>query len=59
MTRIAAPVLAVLLVAAGDPAWAQRRRSPYIVRTGWTAGQPAYPFGHWVYDTLKCRKESP
>jgi branched-chain amino acid transport system substrate-binding protein len=34
----------------------QRRRSPYIVRTGWTAGQPAHPFGRWVYETLKYRK---
>jgi branched-chain amino acid transport system substrate-binding protein len=34
----------------------QRRRSPYVVRTGWTAGQPAHPFGKWVHDTLKYRK---
>src|SRR5919204_790140 len=34
----------------------QRRRSPYVVRTGWSAGQPAQPFGRWVYDTLKYRK---
>lgn len=34
----------------------QRRRSPYVVRTGWSAGQPAHPFGRWVYDTLKYRK---
>lgn len=34
----------------------QRKRSPYVVRTGWTAGQPAHPFGRWVYDTLKYRK---
>src|SRR5712691_2211551 len=34
----------------------QRRRSQYVVRTGWTAGQPAHPFGRWVYETLKYRK---
>jgi branched-chain amino acid transport system substrate-binding protein len=34
----------------------QRRRSPYVVRTGWSAGQPAHPFGKWVYDTLKYKK---
>jgi len=34
----------------------QRRRSPYVVRTGWSAGQPAHPFGHWVHDTLKYKK---
>src|SRR5919201_2802563 len=34
----------------------QRRRSPYVVRTGWSAGKPAHPFGRWVYDTLKYRK---
>ena len=34
----------------------QRRRSPYVVRTGWSAGQPAHPFGRWVYETLKYRK---
>ena len=33
----------------------QRRRSPYVVRTGWSAGQPAHPFGRWVYETLKYR----
>jgi len=34
----------------------QRRRSPYVVRTGWSAGQPGHPFGRWVYETLKYRK---
>src|SRR5262249_10420884 len=34
----------------------QRRRSPYVVRTGWSAGQPAQPFGQWVHETLKYRK---
>jgi branched-chain amino acid transport system substrate-binding protein len=34
----------------------QRRRSAYVVRTGWTAGQPAHPFGRWVHDTLKYRR---
>ncbi len=34
----------------------QRRRSPYVVRTGWSAGQPVHPFGRWVHDTLKYRR---
>jgi len=34
----------------------QRRRSQYVVRTGWSAGQPAHPFGPWVVETLKYRK---
>jgi branched-chain amino acid transport system substrate-binding protein len=34
----------------------QRKRSPYIVRTGWSSAQPSHPFGQWVYDNLKYRK---
>src|SRR5206468_2515921 len=34
----------------------QRRRSQYVVRTGWSAGQPAHPFGPWVVEMLKYRK---
>src|SRR3989454_9788292 len=34
----------------------QRRRSPYVVRTGWSAGQPGHPFRRGVYETLKDRK---
>src|SRR2546425_3617277 len=34
----------------------QRKRSPYIVRTGWTSAQPMHPFGTWVYENLKYRK---
>ncbi len=30
----------------------QRKRSPYIVRTGWSSAQPSHPFGKWVHDTL-------
>ena len=26
----------------------QRKRSPYIVRTGWSSAQPSHPFGKWV-----------
>src|SRR5919197_2008040 len=33
----------------------QRRRSPYIVRTGWTSAQPMHPFGKWVYENLKYK----
>ena len=34
----------------------QRKRSPYIVRTGWSSSQPSHPFGKWVYDNLKYKK---
>jgi branched-chain amino acid transport system substrate-binding protein len=34
----------------------QRKRSPYIVRTGWASAQPSHPFGKWVYDNLGYRK---
>lgn len=34
----------------------QRKRSPYIVRTGWASAQPSHPFGRWVYDNLKYKK---
>jgi len=34
----------------------QRRRNPYIVRTGWTSSQDTHPFGKWVYDTLKYKR---
>ncbi len=34
----------------------QRKRSAYIVRTGWSSAQPSHPFGQWVYETLKYRK---
>ncbi|HEX3176557.1 MAG TPA: ABC transporter substrate-binding protein [Methylomirabilota bacterium] len=42
------------IVAADD--LTQRKRSNYIVRTGWAGSQPSHPFGKWVYDTLKYRK---
>jgi branched-chain amino acid transport system substrate-binding protein len=34
----------------------QRRRSPWIVRTGWSASQPNHAFGEYAYHTLKARK---
>lgn len=34
----------------------QRRRSKWIVRTGWTSSQPNHPFGEYAYHTLKMRK---
>jgi branched-chain amino acid transport system substrate-binding protein len=34
----------------------QRRRSPYVVRTGWSAGQPGHPFGKYAHDTMKYKK---
>jgi len=33
----------------------QRRRSTWIVRTGWTSSQPNHPFGEYAYHTLKFR----
>jgi branched-chain amino acid transport system substrate-binding protein len=33
----------------------QRKRSPYIVRTGWSSSQPSQPFGKWVYDNLRYK----
>jgi len=34
----------------------QRKKSPYIVRTGWSSAQPSHPFGKWVHDTLGYKK---
>src|SRR5215471_3561714 len=34
----------------------QRKRNPYIVRTGWSSAQPSHPFGKWVDDTLHYKK---
>ena len=33
----------------------QRKRTQWIIRTGWTSSQPAHPFGKWVYDQGKRR----
>jgi branched-chain amino acid transport system substrate-binding protein len=42
------------IVAADD--LTQRKRTPYIVRTGWAGSQPSHPFGKWVHDNLKYKK---
>jgi branched-chain amino acid transport system substrate-binding protein len=34
----------------------QRRRSKWIVRTGWTASQPNHAFGQYAYRTLNLRR---
>ena len=34
----------------------QRKRSPYIVRCGWTSSLPTQPFGQWVYENLKYKR---
>jgi branched-chain amino acid transport system substrate-binding protein len=34
----------------------QRRRSKWIVRTGWSASQPNHAFGEYAYRDLKVRK---
>jgi branched-chain amino acid transport system substrate-binding protein len=34
----------------------QRKRTDWIVRTGWSASQPNHAFGEYAYHTLKLRK---
>ncbi len=34
----------------------QRKRSPNIIRTGWSSSQPSHPFGEWAATTLNYRK---
>ena len=34
----------------------QRKRSKWIVRTGWSASQPNHAFGEYAYRTLKVRR---
>ena len=34
----------------------QRKRSPNLIRTGWTSSQPTQPFGEWVATTLKYKR---
>lgn len=34
----------------------QRRRSQWIVRTGWSASQPNHAFGEYAYRTMKFRR---
>jgi branched-chain amino acid transport system substrate-binding protein len=34
----------------------QRKRTDWIVRTGWSASQPNHAFGEYAYRTLKLRK---
>jgi branched-chain amino acid transport system substrate-binding protein len=34
----------------------QRKRTPYITRTGWSSAQPSHPFGKRAYDNLKFRR---
>ena len=34
----------------------QRKRSPWIVRTGWTGSQPNHAFGEYAYHTLRLRR---
>jgi branched-chain amino acid transport system substrate-binding protein len=42
-------------VASGDDL-TQRRRSKWIVRTGYTSSQPNHPFGEYAYQTMKLRR---
>jgi branched-chain amino acid transport system substrate-binding protein len=34
----------------------QRRRTPYIVRVGWTSSQPAHPLADWVVKNTRYRR---
>jgi branched-chain amino acid transport system substrate-binding protein len=34
----------------------QRRRSRYIVRTGWSSSQPSHPFGRYAHDVLHYKR---
>ena len=34
----------------------QRRRSPWVVRTGWSASQPNHVFGAYAYNTLHVKR---
>jgi branched-chain amino acid transport system substrate-binding protein len=34
----------------------QRRRTKWIVRTGWTGSQPNHAFGEYAYKNLKLRR---
>ena len=42
-------------VASGDDL-TQRKRSKWIVRTGYTSSQPNHPFGEYAYQTLEMRR---
>ena len=42
-------------VASGDDL-TQRKRSKWIIRTGWTASQPNHAFGEYAYQVLKYRR---
>jgi branched-chain amino acid transport system substrate-binding protein len=48
-------ILAVYPVVSDDDL-TQRKRSPYIVRTGWTSSQTTMPLGDYAYTTLHYRK---
>lgn len=52
LDRAKAPCL--FPVVSGDDI-TQRKRTPWIVRTGWTSSQPAHALGKWVYDQGKRR----
>jgi len=34
----------------------QRKRSPWVVRTGWASAQPSHPFGEYAYKTLGYKR---
>jgi branched-chain amino acid transport system substrate-binding protein len=34
----------------------QRKRSPWVVRTGWASAQPSHPFGEYVHKTMGYKK---
>jgi branched-chain amino acid transport system substrate-binding protein len=48
-------ILAVYPIVSDDDL-SQRKRSPYVVRTGWTSSQTTQPLGDYAYKTLHDRK---
>ncbi|MGB9867095.1 MAG: ABC transporter substrate-binding protein [Bacillota bacterium] len=46
--------LLVPIVSAED--LTQRKRSEYVIRTGWTSAQPMHPFGEYAYKELGLKK---
>ena len=47
--------LLLLVIPAGENLTI-RQRCPYVLRSGWTAPQPIYPFADYIYNTLGYKK---
>ncbi len=42
-------ILYISSIPSGDD-MTQRKRSKWVLRTGWTSSQPSHPFGKWAYE---------